>query len=258
MTAEERKMLEDLAEKVKKTPAPPKDDEAEEFIRKNIGSRPDALYLMTQTVVIQNMALEHAQRQIHELKEPAGEPAPAPSGGSFVGAAEQTGGARFGRYSQSRYTTAAPPPPPPQQAAPSPAPPSPTAGGSFLRGAAQTAAGVAVGALAFEGISAMFSHPMYGGYGFGGYGYMGAPMGETIIENNYYEQPQDTGQTDVQDQSDQDQNDQDQNDQDQNDQDQTDMQDVDDSGQYDDGSNFDDGGGFNDGGGFDDGGGDWT
>ena len=42
MTQDERKMLEDLANKIAQTPAPPKDAEAEDFIRKNIGSRPDA------------------------------------------------------------------------------------------------------------------------------------------------------------------------------------------------------------------------
>ncbi|MGH9581399.1 MAG: DUF2076 domain-containing protein [Bryobacteraceae bacterium] len=242
MTPEERRMLEDLAEKIQKTQAPPADAEAEEFIREKIGSRPDALYLMTQTVLIQNLALEHAQQQIHELREHAGQPAPAGSGTSFLGGTAPAAAAA-GNYSQSRYSTAAPPPPPPQYSAPSPAPPSPTGTGSFLRGAAQTAAGVAVGALAFEGISSLFSHPGFGGYGGFGGGYMSAPMGDTIIENNYYDQPQDTGQADVQSQGD--------------DQDQGNVQDADDSGQLDDGSNFDDSGDMGDGGGFDDGG-SWT
>ena len=55
MTPEERQMLTDLANKVAQTPAPPVDSEAENFIRTRIGSRPDALYLMTQTVLIQNL-----------------------------------------------------------------------------------------------------------------------------------------------------------------------------------------------------------
>src|SRR5437588_607670 len=83
MTPDERKMLTDLAEKIAKTPAPPKDPEAEEFIRTRIGSRSDALYLMTQTVLIQNLALQHAQEQIQQLQRSA-QPAGSP-GGSFLG-----------------------------------------------------------------------------------------------------------------------------------------------------------------------------
>jgi len=48
VTPEERQLLSDLAGKIAQTPPPPRDAEAEDFIRKNIGSRPDALYLMTQ------------------------------------------------------------------------------------------------------------------------------------------------------------------------------------------------------------------
>jgi hypothetical protein len=69
------------------------------------------------------------------------------------------------------------------------APANPTFSGggapSFLRGAAQTAAGVAAGALAFEGIRSLFSHPGYGS-GFGGFG--GSPVEETVV-NNYYDNP---------------------------------------------------------------------
>src|ERR1700761_744992 len=68
MTPDEREMLTDLARKVAQTPPPPKDAEAEDFIRSQIGRRPDALYVMTQTVLIQNMALQQAQEQIQDLQ----------------------------------------------------------------------------------------------------------------------------------------------------------------------------------------------
>ena len=68
---------------------------------------------------------------------------------------------------------------------------------SFLRGAMQTAAGVAAGALAFEGVEAIL-HGLggHGGYGFGGSGFgmgdfgggFGRPVEETVI-NNYYDEP---------------------------------------------------------------------
>jgi uncharacterized protein len=256
MTPEERKMLSDLADRIAQTPAPPKDPEAEELIRKRIGSRPDALYLMTQTVLIQNLALQNAQEQIQQLKRGA-QLAPESPGGSFLG--QQTGGRPSGpTYStpsagQQRYST-----PPPQYASPSPAGPSPSGAPSFLRGAAQTAAGVAAGALAFEGIQALFSHPGYGGGGFGGFGggsglMGGAPAGETIV-NNYYDTP---GGGDVGAAG----NDVYAPDDTTNFDDPTNVQDVsgvgdasqfDDSGQYDDGADFgDSGGGFDDGGGGD-------
>jgi hypothetical protein len=178
VTPEEQRLLSDLAAKIAQTPAPPRDPEAEEFIRKNIGSRPDALYLMTQTVLIQNLALQQAQQQIRDLQQRAPQPGyPAASSGSFLGGGYQTQ------------------PQQPQYAPPAPAA-SPSfmqgSGGGFLRGAAQTAAGVAAGALAFEGIRSLFEHPGYGG-GFGGglgqAGFMGgAPVEETVV-NNYYDSP---------------------------------------------------------------------
>jgi hypothetical protein len=182
MTPDERNMLSDLANKLAQTPTPPKDPEAEEFIRTRIGSRPDALYLMTQTVLIQNLALEQAKKQMEDLQQRAGQGAPA--GGSFLGQQPSS------PYAGSSYAAAAPPPsyaataPPSMQA---PANPTFSGGGapSFLRGAAQTAAGVAAGALAFEGIRSLFSHPGYGS-GLGGFG--GSPIEETVV-NNYYDNP---------------------------------------------------------------------
>jgi hypothetical protein len=187
MTQDERNMLTDLANKISQTPAPPKDAEAEEFIRTRIGNRPDALYLMTQTVLIQNLAIQHAQQQIQELQERCKQPT-AGGASPFLGQ-QAASGRGFGGGSAQQYS-----PPPPQYAAqyaaPSPANPSPSAAPSFLRGAAQTAAGVAAGALAFEGIQALFSHPGYGGGFFGGGGgFMGgAPVEETVV-NNYYDSP---------------------------------------------------------------------
>jgi hypothetical protein len=100
------------------------------------------------------------------------------------------------QYTQPAQSQYAPPPPyqQPQYV--------PSQGGapSFLRGAAQTAAGVAAGALAFEGVESIlhgFGHG--GGYGMGmsgmgmgsGLGMGGGferPVEETVI-NNYYDEP---------------------------------------------------------------------
>jgi uncharacterized protein len=172
MTPDERNMLADLAKKIAQTPPPARDAEAEEFIRRNIGNRPDALYLMTQTVLIQNIALDQAHQQ---LQQQAG------AGGSFLGGPQ------------------APPPPPgfgPAGYGPGPGGypppgygPGPQGGGSsFLRSAATTAAGVVGGMLAFQGVEALLGGLTHGFGGGGHDGFLGggAP-GETI--NNYYDGP---------------------------------------------------------------------
>jgi hypothetical protein len=204
MTPEERQMLTDFANKIAQTPSPVHDTEAEEFIRTHIGNRPDALYLLTQTVLIQNMAIEHAQQEIQQLKQQAPtNPAPAAGGGGFLG----HGGGWATPGTPQPVTPQPPPPPapqpsyyqPPQQQVPA-APVVPQSGmGSFLRSAGTTAAGIAAGALAFEGIRSMFggvehlfgfgNQPRFGGSGFlgGGFG-GGGPVEETVV-NNYYDRP---------------------------------------------------------------------
>jgi uncharacterized protein len=182
MTPDERRMLTDLAGKIAQTPAPPRDPEAEEFIRTQIGRRPDALYLMTQTVLIQNLALDQAKRQIQELQGRAGQT----QSGSFLNQSGAGGGYSSSAVPSPSGGSGAPQPSYAQASMPQPGSGAP----SFLRGAAQTAAGVAAGALAFEGIRSLFSHPGYGmegGYGMGGFG-GGAPVEETVV-NNYYDNP---------------------------------------------------------------------
>lgn len=181
MTPDERKLLQDLADKVAQTPAPQKDAEAEDFIRKNIGSRPDALYLMTQTVLVQNLALQHAQQQIQDLQQRTSQPVPA-SSGSFLGGQAPRPASGYSQPAGQPYS-----PPPPQYAPPAQTVANPGGGAStFLRGAAQTAAGVAGGVLAADAISSLFGHHGFGG--FGGGGFMGSAPVEEVV-NNYYETP---------------------------------------------------------------------
>jgi hypothetical protein len=192
MTQDERNMLSDLANKIAQTPAPPRDPDAEDFIRKTIGTRPDALYLMTQTVLIQNMALQQSQHQIQELQQRLSQPVPSGNtgGGSFLG-----GPSSYGQpsYAQPQYGQNPQYAPQPQYAAQPVAPPASGMSG-FLRGAAQTAAGVAAGTIAIQGIESLFSHHsgFGGGQGLfgGGGGISGYGGGETVIENNYYGDPQ--------------------------------------------------------------------
>ena len=77
MTSQERQLLESFLDRIANTPAPQRDSEAEALIRERIGSRPDALYILTQTPLIQDTALKQANARIQQLQQqlqPPGEP----------------------------------------------------------------------------------------------------------------------------------------------------------------------------------------
>jgi len=211
MTPQEKDLIAQLFTRLP-PPTEPRDPEAEALIGQAARQRPDAPYFLVQTVLIQEMALAQAQQRIAELERqlasaqaaPAQPPqptsflsralrgaapaAPAPTSGPWGAAPaapsappsggvwSQTGGAPA---SASPYAAGASP----YAAAPAPYPmPWGAGGGGFLRQAATTAAGVAGGALLFEGIQSLFG-PHYGNL------LGGTPMqpgiSETVI-NNYY------------------------------------------------------------------------
>jgi len=156
MTEQEQQLISGLAERIRNAPPQQVDRDAYDLILHTIGTRPDALYLLTQIVIMQEMALNHAQSQ-----------------GSFL--PRQQPVVQETRYQDSSY--AAPPPPAPQ------------GGGfsGFLHNAAQTAAGVIAGEIAFDSIASIFGHRGGGMFGGGG-GFFGGGGGypsETIINNNY-------------------------------------------------------------------------
>lgn len=135
----------------------PRDAEAERFIAERIGSQPAAPYLMAQTIVVQEQALEAAQQRIQELEArnaSTGQP--------------QRGGFLSGLFGSSAppTTTARPQQQPAYgrpQAASSPwgdqaGGMAPRQGGGFLAGAAQTAMGVAGGVLLGNAIMGMFGN----------------------------------------------------------------------------------------------------
>jgi len=214
MEPQERDLITTLLTRLQSAAGQPKDAEADALIRQAMTQIPDAPYYLVQTVLIQDLSLHNAQNRIAELEKQVatlGPPQQQPT--SFLGGL-------FGR-SQTAPASAPPSgpwtrapqaaPPPPQYAQPGYAQPGyaqqgyaqPTAaagmfgggGNSFLRSAATTAAGVAGGALLFEGISSLFGHGYasglggFGGMGMGGMGMGGMGMGggisETVINNNY-------------------------------------------------------------------------
>src|SRR6266699_7071552 len=68
MTEQEQQLITALADRIRNAPTPQVDRDADELILRTIGSRPDALYILTQTVLIQEMALTQAKAQIENAK----------------------------------------------------------------------------------------------------------------------------------------------------------------------------------------------
>lgn len=191
MTPQEEQLLNSLTERVNQTQLQEKDPDAETLLNRSLGSNPDALYILAQTVLVQNIALEQAKAQVTQLQQ---QPKRSTSFlGNLLGhhdsdppvqSAPQGGYQPVNpQYAQPQYAQ-------PQYAQPQYQQPQYVAAGqpSFLRGAMQTAAGVAAGALAFEGVESVL-HGLGGGggYGWGGGGFGGRPE-ETVI-NNYYDDP---------------------------------------------------------------------
>ncbi len=224
MTPQEQELLQSLTQKINQTRLEEKDPDAENLLGHELGANPDAVYVLAQTVLVQNIALDQARAQIAQLQQqlqqaqqvrpqPAhatsflgrllgdrDEPIPPPASPQPLARGSQEPPYQpVPQYSQPQYA-----PPPPQYAAgPQYGQPQymPAQGGppSFLRGAMQTAAGVAAGALAFEGVESILHGFGHGGYGPGvmgmgmgpGFGLGGGyerPIEETVV-NNYYEEP---------------------------------------------------------------------
>jgi uncharacterized protein len=191
MTPQEQEMIGDLIDRVQKTLLAEKDMDAEQMLQQGMGKNPDALYILAQTVLVQKYALEQAQAQLTQAKAQIEQMQQHPEpkhASSFLG------------NLLGRNDAPVPPPPPPSAQGWSTVPAYPQSapvgypqygapmgmggGGGFLQGALQTAAGVAAGALAFEGVESLmhgFGHAGGYGQGFGGFGDR-----PTEVVNNYY------------------------------------------------------------------------
>ena len=200
MTPQESKMLDDLMARVDSTRLEEKDPEAAQRVEQWTARNRDAAYILAQTVLVQSYALEQAKQQIQQLQQAQSQQQPAKAT-SFLGGlfghkdpepqqqraaappayAQQPGYTPVPQYGQPGVAYGAPQAYPPQQGG----------GSSFLRSAATTAAGVAAGALAFEGVESLmhgFGHAAGFGGGGLGMGEFGGRPEETVI-NNYYDSP---------------------------------------------------------------------
>jgi len=162
MQQQERDLIAGLFDRLQQFENQPRDPEAERLIASYVSRQPSVTYLLTQTAIVQEEALKQAKARIAELEGKASET-------SFLGSAP-----KIGPWGAAPSAPQAPAPRSPWQTAPAAAPPpayapqpapyaqqapaGAPAGGGFLRTALTTAAGVAGGALLFQGISSMFGH----------------------------------------------------------------------------------------------------
>jgi hypothetical protein len=227
VTSQEEQMLNSLVERVNSTQLTERDPDAAALLERGFSGNTDAVYVLAQNVLVQNIALEQARAQLSQAQDQIQQLQQKPAHAtSFLGGLLGHRDPAPPAY-QPAYTPQAAPeyqtpynPPPPPYGGPGYGGPGyggPAYGGpqyvggpppgqpSFLRSAAQTAAGVAAGALAFEGVEALlhggFGHPGMGmgmgGWGMPGVGFgMGPGMGmgferpvEENIVNNYYDSP---------------------------------------------------------------------
>lgn len=175
MTPEERQLISGLFDRMRSFGSPQKDPEAEALIRESIGQIPDAAYMLVQSVLVQEHALQQADQRIRELESRVGDlerqaadaqaqsggflgglfggGKPAPSSaqransGSVPTVGNRLGAAPSGRSGPIGAPARGPLGQPQQGQQP--------AGGSFLQSAMATAAGVAGGMLLANSISSM-------------------------------------------------------------------------------------------------------
>jgi uncharacterized protein len=172
MTPEERQLISDLFDRMRSYGAPEKDREAEALIAQSVRANPHATYMLVQSVLVQEQALEVSNNRVQELEDQlramqdAQEPRGSRSGG-FLGGAWSSGRREEpsrssvpevgARATPSAYESRSPwsqgsqgsyqPQPPPAQPAPS--------GGGFMKSALSTAAGVAGGMVLADSLRNM-------------------------------------------------------------------------------------------------------
>ena len=177
MTPSEQNLIEDLFNRIRSLGLTDHDAEADALINRLMQQTPDAAYALVQSVLVQDQALREAHQHIRELEE---RQSADNAGSSFLGTPARQ------RWGRSPTGPSVPPPSAAEPQAAYNAPAQESQAGSFMRGALQTAAGVAGGALLFEGVRSLLS----GGSGFGGLGgHIGSPWGnpDTVVNETINE-----------------------------------------------------------------------
>lgn len=171
MNSEEQTLIDGLFARLKKAEAEggPRDAPADQRIKEHLAGQPAAAYYMAQAILVQEAAikrLDEQKRQLQAELDDARARAQAPAhggGGGFLsnlfggGNREAAPAPRSngGGWREPNNSWGQPSPPPQQGYA---QPPQAGPAGGFMRGALQTAAGVAGGVMLAEGISSLFHH----------------------------------------------------------------------------------------------------
>ena len=163
MTSDERTLISTLFDRLNQAGAQPKDVEADDYIRAKVLEQPAAPYLLVQSTLVMQQALAAAQTRIASLEKrltEATRPSQEPGGSFLSGVANLFGVGQPAPQPAPRSVQTPPPLPTPASgyAAPSTQQTAPSRGGGFLQGALSTAAGVAGGALLFQGIQNLMGH----------------------------------------------------------------------------------------------------
>ena len=159
MTPEEKKMIGDLFERIRanQEPEAQKDREATAFIGEAARKDPGAVYTLVQMALVQEHALKLADERIRELEakaRPAAE-TPAPKRSFMDGLLPNSPWAR--KTSVPSAGAGTPMVKPGLFGGGAPQPATAPAGGSFLRSAFSTAAGIAGGMLLFEAVRGLMA-----------------------------------------------------------------------------------------------------
>jgi hypothetical protein len=153
MDSQEQHLIEDLFARLKSASSATKDRDAEQLIRDLISRFPDAPYYLTQSVLVQQQALDRADARIRDLEASAQDRRLSEQRGStsFLGGSSvpQTGR----RYADTPSEASRP--------SDSPWAPQPSRTGSFLGSALSTATGVAGGMFLAESIRNLFGGGLF-------------------------------------------------------------------------------------------------
>jgi hypothetical protein len=181
MTPQEQQLVADLFDRLASLEGQPRDPDAERLIRDGLRQAPNAVYVLVQTVLIQDEALKRANARIEELEQAVGGAAQPQGGGGFLDnmrnilggrdtsrgsvPSVRTGGqgssGAWGAPNQAQPNAQPGYPPGQPMAPPMGGPmgggmmPGMGGGGSFLGTAAATAAGFIGGSMLLNGIRGM-------------------------------------------------------------------------------------------------------
>jgi uncharacterized protein len=165
MNSQERDVISGIFERLKSVADAPRDPEAERFIAELVAHQPYAPYAMAQAVYVQEQALREINDKVRDLE--AQLKGGGGQSGSFLGSLFGVGSSeqapaptqpsrasvpQAGMGSAPQWGTA------PSQGMPQQFPPAgqQPGGGGFLQGALAAAAGVAGGALLYQGLKGLF------------------------------------------------------------------------------------------------------